>query len=360
MKKFFKCSSLILALILLFSFQIVKADGSNETTFEDSKLKIDLIDFPSQIRVGNSCSIKGTVSSNFKLNVVRGMIYKNSSTCGRSGEVPLSNTVCYKLDLASSIINSTLKFGDLKVGTYTLYIEAFDETDKVAKISKTFKIVAPEASTLKINLTSYPTKLSPGTSYGLKGTITSNYKIREVKGYVHKLINGEYKPMSISSVDKPNSKSLNIASANLNNDLKFAKLKSSGQYRITITATDASEKTLTIYRYFNIVKININLTTIPSTITLGKGFGLRGTITSETAYNLKKVTGSITSFDGVVKFSSVDYPNSKTMNIQYSNLNNKLFFGKLTKPGTYLLNIKAMDTNGNIHNVAYKFEVKKK
>lgn len=329
-----------------------------EPTEENSKLKIDLIDFPSQIRAGNSCSIKGTVSSNFKLKVVQGMIYKNSSTCECSGKVSLSNTVCYKLDLASSKINSTLKFGDLKIGNYTLYIEAIDETDKLVSISKKFSIEAPDASTLKINLTSYPTKLSPGVSYGLRGSISSNYRINEVKGEIYKYISNEYKHVSQSTLDTPKSKYLNIASANLNNNLKFKKL-TIGQYRLTITATDASGKTVKIDRYFRIVHINIDLSTIPSTVTYGKSFGLKGTITSSTAYKLNKVSGYITTLNGTVKFSSVDYPNSKTMNIQSANLNQKLSFRKL-QPGPYLLKIKAQDTYGNTDEVTYHFTVKAK
>lgn len=329
-----------------------------EPTIENSKLKIDLINFPSQIKAGNSCSIKGTVSSNFKLNIVRGTIYYSDLKPGRSEDVSFSNSACYKFDLASSKINSTLKFGELKIGNYTLYIEAIDETDKLVSISKKFSIVAPEPSTLKINLTSYPTKLSPGISYGLRGSISSNYKINEVKGEVYKYINGAYKHVSQSTLDTPKSKYLNIASANLNNNLKFKKL-TIGKYRLTITATDASGKTVKIDRYFSIVHVNINLTSIPHVVTKGKGFGLRGTITSGTSYNLKKVSGYITTMSGTTKFSSVDYPNSKTMDIKSSNLNKKLYFGRL-EPGPYLLKIQAVDTYGNRDEVIYQFQVNKK
>lgn len=329
-----------------------------EPTEENSKLKIDLIDFPNQIRVGNSCSIKGTVSSNFKLNVVQGTIYYSDGKPGRSEDVALSNTVSYKFDLASSKINSTLKFGDLKIGNYTLYIEAIDETDKLVSISKKFSIEAPDASTLKINLTSYPTKLSPGVSYGLRGSISSNYRINEVKGKIYQYISNEYKYVSQSTLDTPKSKYLNIASANLNNNLKFKKL-TIGKYRLTITATDASGKTVKIDKYFKIMHVNIDLSTIPSTVTYGKSFGLKGTVTSSTGYKLYEVSGYIITIKGTVKFSSVDYPNSKTMNIQSANLNKKLSFSKL-QPGTYYLKIKAKDTYGNTDEVTYRFTVKDK
>ena len=120
MKKFFKCSSLILALILLFSFQIVKADGSNETTFEDSNLQINLTNFPTQITVGCSYNIEGSVSSNFNISNIRGLIYKGSELLYCVDDETFANPTY--INITSSAINTNIKFGDLKLGNYTFCI----------------------------------------------------------------------------------------------------------------------------------------------------------------------------------------------------------------------------------------------
>ena len=67
------------------------------------------------------------------------------------------------------------------------------------------KIVEPEKSSLRINLTSYPTSIKKGSSFGLRGTISSNYNIKKVKGYIKQ---GD--TVYASSEDTPNNKKLDV------------------------------------------------------------------------------------------------------------------------------------------------------
>lgn len=105
------------------------------------------------------------------------------------------------------------------------------------------------ASTLKIDITKYPTTINQGDSFGLRGTISSNYKISSVKGYV---INSKGKTV-ISTSDSPKAKSLDVKTANLNDDMTFNEL-SEGSYTLKIVATDSYEQTKTWSEAFSVVK----------------------------------------------------------------------------------------------------------
>lgn len=91
-------------------------------------------------------------------------------------------------------------------------------------------------STLKINLTSYPKNITKGNSFNLVGTISSNYKISSVTGYILDASGNEVQKVTV----KPSAYTLDIKSSNINYSLKFGELKN-GLYTLKITAKDTKK-----------------------------------------------------------------------------------------------------------------------
>lgn len=211
----------------------------------------------------------------------------------------------------------------------------------------------PAASTLRLSVTSYPTRIKVGSAWGMRGSVTSNYRITAVYGAIYN--SGGQKVMS--STDYPSGTSLDLRSAQVNQALVFNDLPV-GQYRLVISATDASGKSQTwetsFEVYGNASTLNINMTSSPSSIRKGKCFGLRGTISSN--YKLTGVQGEILNSKGVVVDSTWETPSGKSLNVKTSALNNYLEFNWLAK-GSYTLRITAYDASGKVVTWSRSFRI---
>ena len=208
-------------------------------------------------------------------------------------------------------------------------------------------------STLTINMTSYPSTLNVGSSYGLRGSVTSNYNITKVTGAI---INASGQTV-MSTTDTPNATSMDVRYANLNNNLVFGNLKA-GTYTLKIVATD-TKTSKTWSKSFTVGNpsasaaaptpaptsaastLSINMTSYPTSINAGSSYGLRGSVTSN--YNITKVTGAIINASGQTVMSTTDTPNATSMDVRYANLNNNLVFNRLSR-GTYTMKVVATDT----------------
>ena len=214
----------------------------------------------------------------------------------------------------------------------------------------------PQTSSLNIDLTKYPTSLKQGSNFGLRGTVSSNYNVKQIKGYI---LNGNTTVQS--TVDNLNKKSVDVSGINLNNNLIFNYL-GAGNYTLVVEATDSSGKTVTIKKYFEVYanqtktasSLSINLVRYPVTLKQGTSFGLRGSVDSN--YTIAKVRGYVKNSTGSVVLSSTDTPNSTSMNIQYADLNNSLVFNKLSS-GNYTMIVEATDTSGRVVTATKNFTV---
>ena len=217
----------------------------------------------------------------------------------------------------------------------------------------------PKASSLNINLTSYPSSLKQGSGYGLRGTVSSNYAIKQIKGYI---MSGNNTIQS--TIDKLDKKSVDVKDINLNKKLLFNNL-SPGNYNLVVEATDNSGKSVKITKLFSVYAeqtktpstLSINLEQYPVSINEGTGFGLRGYINSN--YNIVKVRGYVKNSSGTTVLSSNDTPNSTSMNIRYADLNNSLIFNKLSA-GNYTMIVEATDSSGRVATATKDFVVKGK
>lgn len=211
-------------------------------------------------------------------------------------------------------------------------------------------------STLKINLTSYPVRHTQGNNFGLRGTISSNYKIRKIYGYIKQNGNSVQ-----SSEDTPNVKSVDVRYQHLNNNLIFDRLNT-GDYTLEVQAIDASGNSVWVSKNFTVIgeaaraesTLSINLDRYPVTLNEGSSFGLRGSVSSN--YDISVVRGYVINSNGQTVLSSKDSPYSRSLNIKYANLNNDLVFNNLSA-GNYTLRIAAADSSGRTVEVSKEFSV---
>jgi len=214
----------------------------------------------------------------------------------------------------------------------------------------------PEKSTLNIRLTAYPTSLKQGSLFNLAGSISSNYPIRRVTGYIEQggTVYG-------SSEDFPNKTSLNVSTAQLNYGLKFGTL-SAGNYTLRVEAVDASGQSVRVTKTFSVYEevkqadstLGIYLDSYPVSIKRGTSYSLQGSISSN--YTIVKASGYIYDAAGSIVQSAKDTPNSNHLRIGTANLNYNLLFGRL-EPGNYTLKIEAADAFGKVATATKNFTV---
>lgn len=325
----------------------------------ESTLKINLTRYPVQHTQGNNFGLRGTISSNYKIKKIYGYIKQNGNIIQSTEDTPNVKSVNVK----EQRLNNNLVFETLGAGNYTLEVQAVDASGNGITVTKNFSVVGQSVkaeSNLSINLDKYPVTLNAGSGFGLRGSVTSNYNIAAVNGYV---VNANGSTV-LSSKDTPNSTYMDIRYANLNNDLVFNNL-GAGNYVMRVVATDNSGRTVEVSKNFTVVSnsvnsnsdLSINLDKYPVSLELGSSYGLRGSVTSN--YNISVVKGYVYNSNGQTVLSSVDYPNSTYMDIRPARLNADLIFNNLTI-GNYAMKVVAADASGRTVEATKNFTVKSK
>lgn len=324
-----------------------------------STLKINLTKYPVQHTQGKNFGLRGTIFSNYKIKKIYGYIKQNGNVVQSTEDTPNAKSV----DVKNQKLNNNLVFETLGAGNYTLEVCAVDTSGNSITVTKNFDVVGQAVkaeSTLSINLDKYPVTLNAGSGFGLRGSVTSNYNIALVKGYV---INSNGQTV-LSSKDTPNSTSMDIRYARLNNDLVFNNL-GAGNYTMKVVATDNSGRSVEVSKAFTVVSntnsnsssLSINLEKYPVTIDVGSSYGLRGSITSN--YNISVVRGYVINSSGQTVLSSKDTPNSTYMDIKPARLNADLIFNNLSA-GNYTMKVVVADTSGRTVEATKNFTVKAK
>lgn len=216
-----------------------------------STLTINERKAPTTLTVGSSWTVTGTITSNYNITWIGGYILKSdhSTVVDKYGVKP--NKKSYNLKY--SAVDRNLDFNKLSIGSYYYKITAHDASGKaLALIDVPFKVVSKTqaVSSLKISGAGNPPTLTQGGSWTATGTITSNYNITWVGGYI---LASDAKSIVDSSSAKPNTKSYNLKNSVVDRNLDFNKLKP-GTYYYKITAHDASGKALTLKNVKFVVK----------------------------------------------------------------------------------------------------------
>lgn len=212
----------------------------------DDEIEIDMTSYPKALDKGDSFNLKGTIKADEDITRVLGRIMSESGSTVQS--VPVYPDA-EKLNVNKSDINRKLRFGSLPEGKYSLLIEATDENGNTASWQQSFivgdvqsgdtDVQIPSESgvvtgtAIKFDVTKSPVEIKRGSSFSLRGTISSSARIGTIHGYILDAAGNEVQ----STKDTPNSRSVSIKSHNVNKKLAFGKLDK-GSYELKIVAVD--------------------------------------------------------------------------------------------------------------------------
>ncbi|MBR5799236.1 MAG: hypothetical protein IKY23_04150 [Lachnospiraceae bacterium] len=202
--------------------------GGQQPVVSTSKPEVNLTAYPVNLLKGSSFGLRGTIKAKGIITSVTGTIYDSK---GKKVVSASDKPYAESFDIKNGNVNKKLSFGSLANGSYTLKIAATNASGTTT-VTKSFVV----ASKPKISITTAPSSIKKGKSFGLRGTITSadNAKITSVKSYI---VNSKGKTVQSAS-DTISTKSFSVKSGNINQKLYFGKL-GKGKYTLKITATNA-------------------------------------------------------------------------------------------------------------------------
>lgn len=196
----------------------------------------------------------------------------------------------------------------------------------------------------------YPVLMTEGSSYSIKGEVTSENKMSEVKVQI---LNEKKKAVQSETV-KPKAGSYDIGQ--LDNKFRFGDLEA-GKYTYKITATDKNGKETVLEKKFTVTnksEMKLKDEDVPKTIKKGKAFTVAGKIYSN--YGLKSVSVKVLNEKGEAVFGSL----AKMSNLYFYNLQNMdkdLKFSELEK-GKYRYVVAARNKKGKETLIDKEFTVK--
>lgn len=212
---------------------ISASDGNYASTLSISNPSI-----PGTLKQGKGFSVKGIINSNYKITKVTVGVY---DIAGKSVTSKTVKPKTWSYNLAN--IDSYIKFGTVPVGTFTYKITAWDEKDSAVLVNTAYTVTG--TSKLKIKSYNAPKNLKKGSSYSIKGKITSNHKLTGVSVKVlDKDGNVKYQASA-----NPNKKSYNVKK--LDSKIKFGKLKK-GTYHYVVEASDTIKSKTLVNKKFKV------------------------------------------------------------------------------------------------------------
>jgi hypothetical protein len=298
---------------------------------------------------GKYCNLTGSITSGDNITSFVGTIYNASTGAAVQSKEDKPNSTY--VNIGTSKIND-LSFATLAEGSYYLVYQVTDAAgNQIVWSSDTFTITQA-VSTLSIQPKDYPSGTFTPQSYDLTGTVTSNYTINSVAGFIDNE-NGD--TLYTATILNIGSTTFNIMNSGIDNALKFGELEP-GNYYLIYTASDESGNTVTWRSPVITVPgttttptnpttgITISATSYPTGNVKAGSYNLRGTVTS-TGGKLTKVVGSILRANGTVVQTKEVTPNAATLSIAGSAINSSLSFGKLSA-GYYRLVYTATNSSG--------------
>lgn len=200
---------------------------------------------------------------------------------------------------------------------------------------------AATASTLKVSGYATLSTLLPGQAFVVKGTVTSNYKITEVKAYIQTSDGTE----KYSKTVQPDAKK--YALSDVNEDMHF-ELLTVGSYVFQIDATDSSGKSKNVLTQNFIVQSDLSAFGYSplSRVKEKQKFAVKGMVTS--SYKIKQVTASIATSSGTVKYTKTVKPNATSYDL--SGVDAAMRFDLLAA-GSYVFKVDAKDSSGTLNTV---------
>ncbi len=296
--------------------------------------------YPTTLANGEDFSVKGVITCSEPLTKVQVMVLTLDGGETVLEAVAAPNALTF--DIAE--LDAALAFHTLPAGSYKYRIWAHSANGSK---SWPFAFTVEQSAFTLGSGTTIPSTLDIGSDFDVKGSVNCADPLTEVSVSV---VAQTGKVMS-SAVAAPNAASFDLST--LDAKLSFTSLPA-GTYSYTIEANTASNAKTWTYT-FKVTKpaivFDISGQTIPETLTVGKGFSVKGSVTATQV--LTNVTLSVKDASGAVKLSASATPNAATFSL--ATLDSKMTFGKLTTGEyTYVIAVKAGEHS---HSWEYPFAV---
>ena len=224
------------------------------------------------IKQGSSFGIRGKYTTNVgTITRVEAEIKNSKGVLSGYSYIANVNTKTYDVDSTTisngKDLNGLLTFGKLPIGTYTLVIRlhANGSTSPTYTVNKTFKVISNGTSTstnttptITASEESYPTEITQGSKFPLRGKYTTNVGTITSVSATLKNVYGSTTYYTFSA--SPNATSFDVngtknsSGKTLNDTIKFGSL-SAGTYtlQINITAKNGTaSKTHTVTKTFTV------------------------------------------------------------------------------------------------------------
>lgn len=305
---------------------------------------------PANIAKGKSVSVKGTVASATSdiTSLTVGVYDQNGQMA--TGKTVTPNAKTYNLNK----VDNDILFNKLAEGNYTYKVIATNATNKdYALVNQAFTVgnQATASDLLTIaNGTNVPDNIKKGSAVSVKGTVSS------ANSNITSLTVGIYdseKKLVTGKTAIPNAKTYNVN--RLDNYVEFNKLTDGTYYYMVFATNAANENYMIVNKQFTVGDANssnsgstsssakgITLTggtSIPETISKGRGVAVRGTITSDST--IKAITVAIYDANNKLATSKSVAPNATSYDLK--NVDKFITFDKLPA-GSYTYRV-AVTTN---------------
>ncbi len=314
-----------------------------------SEIKVEDGVFPEgELEQGKEFKIQCAISSNQNLLLVESKIYKkdtNKEVC-KLGANPND-----KFYVISEENKNTFDIATLEAGEYTYQLTAVDSAGYKSTLKDIdFSVKKTESSSdskIEVSDTCVPSGvIKQGTSFGIKGKVTSTYKLKSVTS---KIVLKDGNKVVQNAEFKPDSTSFNFF-PDLDYSMVFNKLET-GKYTFIVDAEDEKGyKKNIVTSDFEISssstdsKIEVSDVSVPSgVVKQGTYFNLRGKITSK--YKLKSVTSKIILKDNNKVMQNAEFKPDRTSFNFFPDLDYSMIFNKL-ETGKYTFIVDAEDEKG--------------
>jgi hypothetical protein len=344
------CSAVLLSFLLCFSAvpAAVAAGSGDDVTASGCN-------YPTAIEEGKSFALKGTVSSeSSKIVRLEAGVYNSQGhmLTGRSW-----NPKAKSIDLRW-YVNPYVEFGKLAAGTYTYKIAATNGSVKKTLLSQSFEVTpgAKAADGLSAQGCNSPTSLTKGKGYALRGKVVSqSSKITNITAGVYdrnlNLVTGRS--------FNPKAKSVDIR-WKVNPYVKFGTLDV-GTYSYKIIATNGEGQKTLLSQDFEVKaadpvsdKLSASGMSAPSLLIKGRGFYLRGIVSSQTS-KISQLTAGVFDANGTMLTGRSWNPKAKSVDFRWL-VNEHVKFGSL-ELGTYTYKVIATNDGGSSVLLEASFQV---
>ncbi len=213
-------------------------------------------------------------------------------------------------------------------------------------------VSAEAATATKYTLSgvSKPTTIKKGGYFSLRGKITCNKVMKEVRVTIYDISGKKCYQRYIA---KPKSKTFNLAQAD--QYIEFNRLNV-GTYYLKVRCTVSGSKKIVVNRKFTVTgtgAIKIVNPKPAGNISINKGgsYAIGGNISS--TYKLASVTASLINSSNKTVYTKTVKPNKTTYNVANSPLDDAMLFNKLAA-GTYKYKLTAVDNQGKSVTLIYR------